>query len=533
MNELSLEECLELAKSKLKDIKSIINAQNSLHEFTRQAWPVIRGEDFIDGWHIGAIAEHIEALHRREIHRLLINVPPRTTKSTLISVMTPAWIWLQTPDEKFIYASHSRDLSYEHSILCRRLIQSEWYNARWGKVFKIISDQNTKGKFENDMSGFRLSTSVGSGITGIGGSFLTGDDLNDHKSLESKVTRDKTNEWYGSGFSTRLNDPKTSVMLNVQQRYHQEDSSGTIIDHDENGEYTKLVLPMRYEPIRRCFTIPLKSTKGIIWSDPREKDGELLWPERFGEKELKKLESALGSEYNIAGQLQQRPAPSEGGLIKKDWFKWWKQDHNPKFQQVIQSWDTAFTDSKKGDYSACTTWGIFNDDNRVPNLMLIGMWRGQVLYPDLRRISQKLAKDYRYDGKNDDLPTNHSFKPDLIIVESKASGQSLIPDLQQAGIMCVGFNPTKYGDKNGRVQMVSHIIECGRVWVPAMNPTYKQLKPFADKFVEECAVFPNGSSRDLVDSMTQVLIRVKQGGFIQNPSDPDDENYNEKPKFIY
>ncbi len=530
---LSREELVQLARSKFKEIKDIEKAQNSLHEFMRQGWPIIKGEPFIDGWHLGAIAEHIEALQKRQFLRLLINVPPRTTKSTTICVMAPAWIWVQKPEEKFLFSSHSRDLSYEHSILCRRLIQSEWYQSRWGHIFRIISDQNTKGKFENDKSGFRYATSVGSGITGIGGSFLVGDDLNDHKCLESKIVREKTNEWYSSGWSTRKNDPKTTVMLNVQQRFHQEDVSGTIIDHDEHGEYVKLILPMEFEVSRKCITIPLPSTNGEKWCDPREKEGDLLWPERFSKSEIKQLKVDLKSEYNIAGQLQQRPAPAEGGLIKKNWFQWYKQDIMPRFTQVIQSWDTAFTDSKKGAYSACTTWGIWADENRALNLILLGMWRGHVLYPELRKVAQKLAKDYRYDGKNDDLQSKHSFKPDLILVEAKASGLTLIPDLRQAGVLCVGFNPNKYGDKDGRVQMVSHLIEGGRVWVPAMGPSYKQLKPFADTFVEECAIFPNGSSRDIVDSMTQVLIRTKQTGDIHHPSDPDDDYPAEQIKFIY
>lgn len=535
MDNESLFEDLIRVKSKIAEVENTLKAEISLHEFMRQAWPVVEGgTPFDDGWHIGAMAEHIEALANREIHNLLINVPPRSTKSTLISVMLPAWMWLQKPEEQFLYGAFKHTIALKDSVNCRRLIQSRWYQERWGNLYRIVGDQNTKGRFNNNKSGYRLITSVGSaGITGEGGDFLITDDPNSSEEIGSKTKRDRAIEWFSRGWSIRKNNPKRTVMLNVQQRFHEDDISGHILDTDIDGEWTKLILPMEFEPARKCITIPLKSTNGKLWEDPRTVDKELLWPSRFGPKEVKTLKRDLKNEYNIAGQLQQRPAPVEGGVLKKGWFKWYKQEMYPRFSHVIQSWDTAFTDSKKGAYSACTTWGIYNDDRNVPNLLLVGMWRGHVLYPELRKIAQKLSKDYRYDGNNSDFVDTHSFKPDLIIVESKASGLSLIPDLQQAGINCVGFNPSKYGDKEGRVGMVSHLIECGRVWVPAMQPSFKQLKPFADTFVEECGVFPNGSSRDVVDSMTQVLIRVKQGGFINNPTDPDDEYEPEAPRFLY
>lgn len=515
--------------------EDIEKAENSLYEFVKQAWPIVEGgTPFDEGWHIQAIAEHLEALARRKILKLLINVPPRSTKSTLISVMLPAWLWIHRPEERFLYAAYKHAIAQKDSVSCRRLIQSHWYQSRWGNVFQIISDQNTKTRFNNDQSGYRIITSVGAaGTTGDGGSFLITDDPNSSEEVRSKTKRERAIEWFSGGWSIRKNDPKTTVMLNVQQRFHEDDISGYIIANDHKNEWTKLILPMEYEVGRKCVTIPLKSTGDEKWSDPREKEGDLLWPNRIGTKELEEIKLGLKSTYNIAGQLQQRPAPAEGGLLKKSWFKWWKQETYPKFHQVIQSWDTAFTDNKKGSYSACTTWGIFHDDHRVPNLMLIGMWRDHVLYPDLRKIAQKLSRDYRYNGKNEDFIENFKFKPDIILIEAKASGQSLIPDLRQAGILAIGFNPSKYGDKDGRVEIASTLIEAGRVWLPSMAPNYTQLKPFADTFLGECSIFPNGSSKDVVDSMTQVLIRVKEGGYIQNPNDPDDYEEHRQIEKLY
>lgn len=359
------------------------------------------------------------------------------------------------------------------------------------------------------------------------------DDPNDTKKIFSKTVREGTNEWFDSTWSMRRNN-EDSVGLVVQQRTHAQDVSGHLIENDREGRWTKLILPMEFENSRRCKTIILSSSNGNIWEDPRKKEGDLLNPERFSKERVEELKQTLRTQLNISGQLQQRPTPEEGGIIKKGWFKLWKEQKYPRFLQIIQSWDTALTENKRNAYSACTTWGVFNNEYQVPNVMLIGMFRDHLAYPDLRRIAQKLALDYRDDGTDKGLLTSSQYRPSMVLVEAKTSGISLIQDFHRAGILCVGFDPDKYGEKEARVNIVSQLIEGGRVWVPTMAPNFKQLKPFADTFVEECALFPASSSRDLVDTMTQVLLRLMNSQWIKNPADaPEDESNQYKPRILY
>lgn len=297
---------------KLKACLSVLEAEISLYDFLKQAWPIIEGKTpFIDGWHIQAIAEHLEACYKREIKNLLINVPPRTGKTGLISVAFPAWVWLHNPEEKFMYASYASSLTIEHSLKCRRLIESNWYQENWGHLFKLSKDQNAKSFFDNNRTGYRIATSVGGTSTGKGGSTLVVDDGNSAADGASDAKREGGNNWWDQVWSTRLNNPKKDVRIVVQQRIHEKDISGHIMANDDAGEWVKLILPMEFEEKRRSRTIVLPSTNGQIWEDPRATEGQLLCEERFSEKEINKYKNELGS-YGYAGQYQQRPAPEEG-----------------------------------------------------------------------------------------------------------------------------------------------------------------------------------------------------------------------------
>jgi len=504
----------------LKYHQSVLKAESSLYEFLKQAWPYIEGGDskFTEGWHIQAICEHLEAVANRKIKNLLINIPPRCSKSTIISVAFPAWCWLHNAKERFMYASYALSLALRDSIKCRRLILSPWYQERWGHYFKIEGDQNTKGRFDNTEKGYRIATSAGSAATGEGGSMLIVDDPNNALDGESEVLRERKLDWWTQVWSTRLNDKKNDCRIVVQQRIHERDISGFILGHDDLNEWTKLILPMEFEEKRKSKTIILPTTQGKVWEDPRAKDGQLLWPERINEKDLQSLKAALGTQYAISGQLQQRPSPASGGIIKKDWFQWWKDSIPPDIEFVVQSWDTALTAKEMSAYSACTTWGVFYDHNQIENLILLSMWRGRLEYPELREMVKRLYFDYRDTGKQ----TNPIFKGrnvDLCLVEAKASGDPLIADLYRAGIRAIGFNPTKHGDKIQRVRLVTPLIEGGRVWLPAKPQTYDTLLPYADEFLESVACFPNAESRDLVDTMTQALLKLRDGQFLLNPRD--------------
>lgn len=450
-------------------------------------------------------------------------------KSILVGITFPAWIWLSKPEEQFAYASYSSELSRRDSVRCRRLISSPWYQARWGNKFRLVGDQNTKSRFENDQRGYRISFGVNSSVIGEGGNIMVVDDGNNALDGESEVVRQNTNLWWDTAWSIRLNNPKESALICVQQRLDELDLSAHIMGNDADKEWVYLILPMEFEESRRSKTIILPSTKGEIWEDPRKKEGDLLWPERIGQKELKRIKVGLGSEYAIAGQLQQRPAPEAGGIIKKAWFKLWKQPSPPNMFQVIQSWDTALEANEMNAYSACTTWGLFYDENRVVNVILIGSWRGKVEYPELRKVAKRLYEDYRDDGSIE-IKADGAHVPDLVLVESKMSGISLVQDLRKVGIMAVKFDPNKFGDKILRVRKVTPILEAGRVWVPTKPPAYTSLRNFADVVVQMCSVFPNAESRDLVDSMSQVLLRLVYGGYLTHPDDEERESGPTRPK---
>lgn len=357
------------------------------------------------------------------------------------------------------------------------------------------------------------------------------DDPNSAKDL-SDALLDGVLQWWRQVMPTRLNDFKKGRRIVVQQRVHEKDISGEIIANDTDGDWVKLILPMEFEEGRRCITVKLPSTKGEKWKDPRKKDGDLLWPERVGKEELRKLKKELSSEYAISGQLQQRPAPSSGGIIKKDWFRHWREPTPPRLNFIMLSVDTAMSkpddsDRKKDDhkiaYSSATAWGVFNHpQTTVPCVLLLSRWRERVEYPELRKRIRRLADHYLDLGPLDAPPLtpNSKFKPSLVLIERKNNGISLIQELMRTGMTVHGFNPDKMGDKTNRVRLVTPLLESGRVWVPGLPPLYTSLRRWADEFVESCGGFPKMAARDDVDTMTQALWRLMQSGWIHVGGDP-------------
>lgn len=518
---------LEIARHYLP----IYKAHASFHEFVKQAWMQVEGPTvpFVDGWHIGAICEHLEACYRREIRNLIINVPPRCGKSILVSVMFPAWVWIQNPCEKFLYASYGQDLSTRDSRRCRALINSPWYRERWGHLFELLRDQNTKKRFDNNKKGYRIATSTGGSATGEGGNFRIWDDANNAKDGESKVKRNATNDWHPQVWSSRHIDIATDVDIGIAQRMHENDLSGFLLNNDDEGLITHLMLPMEFEVGRRSKTIILPSTNGKVWEDPRKEEGELLWPERLGPTEVKNMKKEMVTAYRIAGQLQQRPAPSGGQIIKRSWFKMWKDDKPPVPFLVVQSWDTALevNDRRDGCYSACTTWGVFKDKNRVNNIILLSLWRGMVEYPELRNTAIRLYRDYR-NTSNKIVDVGGSYVPDIVLVEAKANGSSLIQDLCRAGINAFRFNPGRYGDKMQRVELSTYMIEGGRVWIPGKPPDYNSYRRFGEELIQMCEVFPAADARDVVDTMSQCILRLRDDGYLTHVTDHEydsDDSY--------
>lgn len=510
----------------LKELHSRALAEESLYEFVKQAWPQIEGnKPFFDGWHIRAICEHLEAALRGEIKKLLINVPPRTCKTTIIGIMFVAWTWIRRPQTKFIYASHSQPIAFLSSRLCRMLISSFWYQTRWGHIVSLCKDQAGKEHFENTAGGYRIATSVNSGTTGLGADVLVSEDPNDLSEGEAELS--STNDWLDRAFSNRHNPGGLGITIVNQQRVNEMDVSGHIIKKDETNEVIKLILPMEYEPSRRAVTVVLPSTNGRLWGDPRTKEGELLWPAGLSREELDKKKRYLGAndggvgQYIYATQYQQRPAPIEGGIIKARWFAKWEKDKPPKVLRVIQSLDTAFETKDKNSYSAILTCGLFKPEQKEDyQLILLNLWRGKLEYPDLRDLCKKVYKDYRDDGSMDIVPDSH-HKVDMMLVEAKANGISLVQDLRRAGINAHKFDPNQHGDKNQRISLASSLIREGLINVPMMPPDFKRYRRISQTLIDMCKTFPNVESRDVVDCLSQLILYLMNSGILKHPFDKE------------
>jgi predicted phage terminase large subunit-like protein len=480
-------------------------ASASLYEFVQQAWHVVEpGVPFIPSWHIEEICEHLEAISAGEIRKLLINIPPRHSKSTIVSVMWPMWEWLTEPSQKFLCASYSGNLSIRDNLKARRLVQSPWYQERWGHMFKLAGDQNAKQRFENDKTGYRLATSVGGTATGEGGSRLILDDPHSAQEAQSDVIRESALEWFDMVWSTRLNDPKKDAMVTIMQRLHEKDISGHILE--DIGGWEHLMIPAEWDGVRR-------QTK-VGPYDPRKVKGELICPERFGEKEITELKQLLGT-YGTAGQLQQDPQPSEGGILKAKEFRLWPADKGlPQFEYILQSYDCAFTEKTSGDPTACTTWGIFTHEGQR-NAMLIDAWDEHLSYPELRsRVIKDWSTEYGGTTVKDGLRT--ARRADRILVEAKASGQSLLQDLRLAKVPAIGYNPGN-ADKISRAHQASPTLEMGFLWIPESGKNRGHAVSWAQPFLKQVAKFPVADHDDYVDCMTQAVIFLKNEGFFDLP----------------
>lgn len=442
----------------------------SLLEFVEQAWKVVEpASPFVSGWHIEAICEHLEAVTRGEIRQLLINMPPRHMKSLAVSVFWPVWTWTQNPAFRWLFASYAQSLSTRDSLKCRRLIESPWHQQKWGHLYRLADDQNLKMRFDNTATGYRIATSVGGLTTGEGGDAVVVDDPHNVLEALSDLKRERALTWWDQSMSTRLNDPATGVKVIVMQRVHERDLSGHVL---EQGGYEHLCLPARYEPTTYVT--------GIGWQDPRTEHDELLWPARFSEQDIAALERSLGS-YAAAGQLQQRPSPGSGGVLKRDWWQFYTE--MPKsFDKMVLSWDMTFKDTKGSDFVVGQVWGRIGAD-----AYLLDQTRARLDFPATLKAFQSQVLKW----------------PDATAkyVEDKANGPAVIAMLRRiiAGITAV--NPQ--GGKEARAAAVSPVIESGNVYLPAPS-----IAPWIDGFIEECAAFPNGAHDDQVDAMTQALSKL-------------------------
>ena len=493
--------------------------EGSLHTFTRGAWDIIEpGREFVDNWHLHAICDHLEAVSRGEIKRLVINVPFRTSKSTFVSVAWPAWTWIKNPEHQWLCGSYAQKLAIRDSLKMRRLIDSSWFKEYWPDAVQMSSDQNEKIRFQNKANGYRIAFGMTGGVMGDGGDTVVIDDPHDRQGANSEVQRPEAIDTYDQGIVTRLNDPISGAIVIIMQRLHEGDLAGHVLK--EKG-WTHLMLPMEYEKERHCKT-------SIGFSDPRKKEGELLWPKRFDDVTVAKLKQSLGA-FGTSGQLQQRPSPAGGGILQTAHFQLWPYNKPlPILTHVLQSYDTAFTDNTANDPTACTVWGTFEhriDDEVKTCCILLDCWTDNLRYTQLKK---RAMDDWKavYGGDDAD-PLNTAKRADVVLIEEKGSGISLIQDLQLARLPVHPYNPGKAG-KTTRAELTAPMLEADVYFVIQTKKRDADgkipAKPvaWAQKLLTQCEQFPNGEHDDLVDTFTQANIYMQRTGLLELPAIEED-----------
>jgi predicted phage terminase large subunit-like protein len=462
-------------------------AQVDFAKFVKEMWP-----GFIDGRHHKVMAKKFEEIASGKIKRLIINMPPRHTKSEFASFLLPAWFLGKYPGKKIIQTSNTAELAVGFGRKVRNLVDSEQYAKIFPNV-NLRSDSKAAGRWATNSGGEYFAIGVGGTVTGKGADLLIIDDPHSEQEAALAATSpeifDKVYEWYTSGPRQRL-QPGGSIVV-VMTRWSKRDLTGRIIqssiDKDGNDDWEVIDFP------------------AILPS------GNPLWPEFWSLQELEALRSELpAGKWNA--QYQQSPTSEEGAIIKRDWWKIWEDERPPVCEFIIQSWDTAFTKSERSDYSACTTWGVFymNENPNDPNVILLDAFKKRMEFPELK---EKAFNHYK------------EWEPDAFIVEAKASGAPLIFELRAMGIPVSEFTPSRGNDKMVRINSVSDLFASGKVWAPGTR--------WADELIEEMAAFPNSDHDDLVDSSTQALIRFRKGGFLRLNSDEEDEPLKFKRKMAY
>ena len=454
-------------------------ARNDFLSFVKCMWP-----DFVEGSHHRHIAEKFNKLATGEINRLIVNMPPRHTKSEFASFLLPSWMVGRNPKLKIIQTTHNAELAVRFGRKAKNLIDSEDYQ----KIFSTTLQEDSKaaGRWETAQGGEYFAAGVGGAITGRGADLLIIDDPHSEQDAMSKTALESAYEWYTSGPRQRL-QPGGKIVL-VMTRWSTKDLTGLLLANQKEA----------------------KADQWHVVEFPALMDHGPVWPEYWSKDELEKVKATLPvGKWNA--QWMQAPTSEEGAIIKREWWNVYKKETIPPLQHVIQSYDTAFLKKESADYSAITTWGVFYpDEDSKTNLILLDAVKGRYEFPELRRLA---LQQYKY------------WQPESVIIEAKASGLPLTYELRQMDIPVINFTPSKGNDKHARVNAVAPLFESGMIWAPDQK--------FADEVIEECAAFPNGDHDDLVDSMTQAVMRFRQGGLITHPEDYVDDKTNKRKRVYY
>jgi len=463
----------EVEKKWLSHIKL---CQDNFLYFVQEVWPdfICRKEKDPKKWgHHQIIANQFTNIASLKKGRLIINMPPRHTKSEFASYLYPAWMIGKFPKMKIMQVSHNAELAVRFGSKVRNLMEQAEYKQIFGDV-KLKEDSKAKGRWETNHGGEYYAAGVGGSITGRGADLLIIDDPHTEQDAMSDMAMDRAYEWYNSGPRQRL-QPGGSILV-VMTRWAEDDLTGRLIKAQKEPKADKW---------------KLISFPAILES------GKPVWPEYWDLDELEKVKASLPVR-NWSAQYMQEPTSEEGAIIKREWWRVWKKKSIPNLSHVIQSYDTAFSAKETADYSAITTWGIFYPhEDKGASMILLDAMKGKYDFPELKAVA---LEQYRY------------WEPETVIIEAKASGQPLAQEFRRMGIPVIDFMPTRGRDKHVRVNACAPVFESGSVWIP-------EDEHYAQEVIEECAAFPNGTNDDYVDSTTQAVLRYRQGNFVETLSD--------------
>ena len=487
--------------------KAVLQSKDSFLHFIAMFAPTLV-PDWLMGRHIHVIADKLQKVESGEIKRLMVFLPPRSSKSVICSKLFPAWYVGRHPQHEILTVSHSDQLASDFGRSVRDLVNYDLFNTVFPDV-QLRSDVRAAGKWKTNQGGTYYAAGVRSQIAGRGAHVAILDDVMSEEDSFSETGRRYVKEWYPSGLRTRIMPNGSIVIINT--RYHEDDLCGWLLRQESQIElenkWEVIKIPAWVdEPSSKLLNLPVGSSYFPEW-----KPSEIL---KNDEEEIK---ASNGSRY-WESLYMQNPVPDTGGIIKKKWIQWWDYDEPPACDYIIQTYDTAFSTKTTADFSVIQTWGIFEHmetdstgrENWVSNLILLGNEKGRFDYPALRMKAQELY-DYH--------------KPDVCIIEKKASGQSLIQDLRRAGLPVLDYIPDR--DKTARVYAATPMMEAGRVWLPKGHE-------WSDDLYGEAITFPNARHDDQVDAMTMAIHYMKESWNLTHPDDPDyEEGYERKKRVAY
>ena len=541
------------AKRRRTEIANRAKLEQSLVKFHRAAWPIFDPAEYLHNWSIDAVADHLQATVLGHIRILIITQPPRTMKSSIVACSFPPFVWAQAkrlplsgPQVKFMNIAYDPDLSIRDATKSRRILDSPWYQDRWGDRFQMLRDRDRLDNYENSLGGFRLATSIGGKITGEGADCIIIDDPINARKANWESARQDVNQFWDESLPTRLNSPKEGAFIIIMQRLHEDDLVGHILDKSDydQDDIVHLNLPMEYDQNLDTRTYVMGE---LFFEDPREEPDELLWPERFPRDVVDRLKTTMGP-FAASAQLQQQPAPRGGGIIDRMWWKLWDWDaytqsqgadageddgilRYPACELIIGSVDTRYGSSpgekkeeQENAFDAMTVFGVFNDKRHRVNAVMMEAWRGRyklrAVYPDDCLTDEERKPHWGLAEKIADTVRRRHIS--ILLIENKTRGGDLAEELRRLlrdlDVSIILLEPD--GNKAARLYAVQPMFADGRVWAPS--------KAWAEAVITEVSQFPKGKFKDFCDTVSQALSWLRKSGVLLLGTEADAEYIEEQ-----